>query len=53
MKVSNSFIRHAVYAKYNGHCAYCGCEIDYKDMQIDHIKPKCRNNETRRSSMEC
>lgn len=46
MKVSNSFIRHTVYAKYNGHCAYCGCEIDYKDMQIDHIKPKCRNNET-------
>lgn len=27
-------------------CAYCGCEIDYKDMQVDHIKPKCRNNET-------
>lgn len=46
MKVSNSFIRHAVYAKYNGHCAYCGCEIDYKDMQVDHIKSKCRNNET-------
>lgn len=45
MKVSNSFIRHAVYAKYNGHCAYCGCEIDYKGMQVDHIKPKCRNNE--------
>lgn len=46
MKISNSFIRHAVYAKYNGHCAYCGCEIDYKDMQVDHIQPKCRNNET-------
>lgn len=33
--------------KYNGHCAYCGCEIDYKDMQVDHIVPKCRNNEVR------
>lgn len=42
----NKNIRYAVYAKYNGHCAYCGCEIDYKDMQVDHIKPKCRNNET-------
>lgn len=27
-KVSNGFIRQAVYSKYNGHCAYCGCEID-------------------------
>ena len=26
-------IREQVYAKYNGHCAYCGCELDYKYMQ--------------------
>lgn len=19
------------------HCAYCGCELEYKDMQVDHI----------------
>lgn len=30
-------IRKQVYAKFNGHCAYCGCELNYKDMQIDHI----------------
>lgn len=24
---------------YNGHCAYCGTEIDYKDMQVDHATP--------------
>ena len=30
-------IRQKVYDKYNGHCAYCGCELDYKDMQVDHI----------------
>lgn len=30
-------IREQVYAKYNGHCAYCGCELEYKDMQVDHI----------------
>ena len=29
-------IRQIVYDKYNGHCAYCGCELEYKDMQIDH-----------------
>lgn len=33
-------IREQVYKKYNGKCAYCGHEIEYKDMQIDHIKPK-------------
>lgn len=32
-------IRHLVYAKYHGHCAYCGKEIVYKDMQVDHIHP--------------
>jgi 5-methylcytosine-specific restriction endonuclease McrA len=29
-----------VYAKYGGHCAYCGREIAYKDMQVDHFIPK-------------
>lgn len=41
----NKKIREIVYAKYKGHCAYCGCEIEYKDMQIDHIIPKCRGEE--------
>lgn len=31
-------IRELVYAKCNGHCAYCGREIAYRDMQVDHIK---------------
>ena len=30
--------REVVYEKCNHRCAYCGCEIDYKDMQVDHIK---------------
>lgn len=30
-------IREAVYAKYNGRCAYCGRRIDIKDMQVDHF----------------
>lgn len=30
-------VRQKVYEKYNGHCAYCGCELDIKNMQVDHI----------------
>lgn len=26
--------RMAVYKKANGHCAYCGCELEYKDMRL-------------------
>ncbi len=36
-------IRHKVYNKYNGHCSYCGCEITYKQMQVDHIMAVYRN----------
>lgn len=31
--------RLEVYRKMGGHCAYCGCVIEYKDMQVDHVKP--------------
>jgi 5-methylcytosine-specific restriction endonuclease McrA len=31
--------RIVVFQKYNGHCAYCGCDLAYKDMQIDHFNP--------------
>ena len=33
-------IRLQIYNKYGGRCAYCGKEIEYKDMQVDHIEPK-------------
>ncbi len=29
--------REFVYNKFRGHCAYCGCKIDIKDMQVDHV----------------
>lgn len=32
-------IREQVYKKYDGHCAYCGCKLEYKDMQVDHLVP--------------
>lgn len=31
--------RQEIYAKCQGHCAYCECEIDIKDMQVDHVVP--------------
>lgn len=31
--------RIEVYKKTDGHCAYCGCELQYKDMQVDHVVP--------------
>jgi len=32
--------RIEVHSKFNGKCAYCGAEIELKDMQIDHIIPQ-------------
>lgn len=37
--------RKKVFDKYNGHCAYCGCKLTLKDMQVDHITSK-RNGGT-------
>lgn len=31
--------RIAIYEKYDGHCAYCGKAIEYKEMQVDHMTP--------------
>lgn len=36
-------IRQAVYAKCDGHCAYCGRELHIKDMQVDHVIPRMTN----------
>ena len=46
--------REAVYAKYAGHCAYCGKKIEYKDMQVDHLIP-IRNwgNKYTEEQIEC
>lgn len=38
-KTISKKLRLEVYNKYNGHCAYCGKKIDYKDMQVDHLIP--------------
>lgn len=38
--------RKQVYEKYNGHCAYCGCELKMQNMQADHIVSVYWNNGT-------
>lgn len=38
-KTISKMNRQKVYEMYNGHCAYCGKEIEYKDMQVDHLIP--------------
>ena len=30
-------IRLEVYEKFGHRCAYCGCDLAYKDMQVDHL----------------
>jgi 5-methylcytosine-specific restriction endonuclease McrA len=32
-------MREAVYNKYDGHCAYCGKELEHKGWQLDHLIP--------------
>ena len=32
--------REKVLSKYGNKCAYCGCELDYKNLQVDHVDPK-------------
>jgi 5-methylcytosine-specific restriction endonuclease McrA len=38
--------RLLVFQKYEGRCAYCGCEITYHRFQVDHIHPKSGYIET-------
>lgn len=33
--------RQDVHAKLDGHCGYCGKEITIKEMQVDHMMPRC------------
>jgi len=33
-------LRIEVYNKFEQHCSYCGKELDYSQMQVDHFIPK-------------
>lgn len=37
--------RKLILAKFGGHCAYCGWEINNRQMQMDHIVPKDQGGE--------
>lgn len=37
-KTISKKLRQQVFDKYNGHCAYSGCELTMKTMQVDHIE---------------
>lgn len=43
--------RIRVLKKTNGHCAYCGCKLQYGEMQIDHIIPLSNGGEDVESNM--
>ena len=38
-KQLNKATRMKVYNKYDGHCAYCGCPLEFSEMQVDHLIP--------------
>ena len=41
----SKFLRMKIWQKFSGHCAYCGCDIEIKKMQVDHIQSFLRNGE--------
>lgn len=44
--------RIALYEKYNHKCAYCGCDLEYKDMQIDHVNSVYANTDFKQTMTE-
>lgn len=51
-KAISKKVRIALYEKYNHRCAYCGCEMEYKDMQVDHIESVYCNNDIAQTMSE-
>ena len=43
--ISDKTLRKAIYNVHRGRCFYTGRNIDFKDMRIDHIKPKTLGGE--------
>ena len=49
----SSFKRYRIWSKYHGHCAYCGCKVSQRQMQIDHIVPDPSQNEETNLNPSC
>ena len=45
-------IRKEVYEKCHHHCAYCGCELMYEEMQVDHLNPVYLHNDVHHDMTE-
>ena len=43
--------RKKVFDTYNGHCAYCGTQVTFRGMQIDHVKPLAIGGEDKLENM--
>ena len=43
--------REKIYRKYGGRCAYCGNEIEYKNMQVDHLVPQRLIDDTNKADI--
>ncbi len=39
-KAKRQQLRALVYAKCDGRCGYCGIEVTYREMQMDHMHPR-------------
>jgi 5-methylcytosine-specific restriction endonuclease McrA len=35
-------LREKIHNKFQGRCAYCGREITFREMQVDHYYPQCK-----------
>ncbi len=40
--VATPNMRKKIYDSLSGHCAYCGCELDFENFHIDHMIPKSK-----------
>lgn len=38
--------RKMIYNMFGGRCAYCGCEIDWEELEVDHIVPYVKGGRT-------
>ena len=38
--------RKLVYEKCNHRCAYCGCELNFESMHVDHVEPISRGGQS-------
>lgn len=43
-KIIPNKTRIEVWEKFEKRCAYCGCELEYHDMQVDHISSVARSS---------